>query len=268
MFFILGMPRSGTTLLASILNQHDEIIIPDETDFIVPMAFIWDRIKDLDHGRRLISEIIVSTDRYQASIGEYLSKGEVHTIINDCKYEPSAILDEIYNAIAIKACKRISGDKSPNDIKFFSILNYAGLMNNRKVVHIVRDPRDVYSSLIEHNMPSGRNFMHNWVNANMGVDNWFRQVPEQYYLVRYEDFVSDPEEMIYHITEFLGAKFQPTMLYDDQRGARYKNARHHQKLFEPISEKSIGRWRNDLSSTTKEMFQGYEDVFRHYGYEV
>ncbi|QHW31542.1 sulfotransferase [Paenibacillus rhizovicinus] len=35
MFIIFGSPRSGTTLLSSVLDAHDDIVVPDETDFIV-----------------------------------------------------------------------------------------------------------------------------------------------------------------------------------------------------------------------------------------
>ena len=38
MFIIFGSPRSGTTLLASSLDQNDQLVVLDESDFIIPMA--------------------------------------------------------------------------------------------------------------------------------------------------------------------------------------------------------------------------------------
>jgi hypothetical protein len=46
MLFVFGSPRSGTTLLAQILNSHPEIVVPHETDFIIPFVFVFDRIPD------------------------------------------------------------------------------------------------------------------------------------------------------------------------------------------------------------------------------
>ena len=81
MFFIFGSPRSGTTLLCSSLDLNDEIVVPDETDFIVPLGFIFDRVKDAAVGRDLIATLIVSTDRYPHSLAEFLSKEEVRETV-------------------------------------------------------------------------------------------------------------------------------------------------------------------------------------------
>jgi len=51
MFVVFGSPRSGTTLLAATLNQNDNIIIPDETDFIIPLAFLLKTVKDEEKGK-------------------------------------------------------------------------------------------------------------------------------------------------------------------------------------------------------------------------
>jgi hypothetical protein len=60
-FFIFGSPRSGTTLLCASLELNDKIVVPDETDFVVPMGFIFDRVKDVAVGRDLIASLIVSS---------------------------------------------------------------------------------------------------------------------------------------------------------------------------------------------------------------
>ena len=49
MFIIFGAPRSGTTLLSSSLNLNDSIVIPHETDFIVPLSFVCRSVKDKAH---------------------------------------------------------------------------------------------------------------------------------------------------------------------------------------------------------------------------
>ena len=86
MFIVFGTPRSGTTLLASSLAQNDSIVVPDETDFIVPLAFICDRIKNPDHGRRMALELVVNSERFPGSIGQYVSPAGLEEAIMQSKY--------------------------------------------------------------------------------------------------------------------------------------------------------------------------------------
>jgi len=72
MFIIFGSPRSGTTLLASSLDQNDQLVVLDESDFIIPMAFILDRVKNERVGRRLIAEVIAQTQRFPDTLGRFL----------------------------------------------------------------------------------------------------------------------------------------------------------------------------------------------------
>ena len=53
MFVVYGMPRSGTTLVAQVLNAHSGLLVPDETDFMVPAAHAFRLVESPDLGRRL-----------------------------------------------------------------------------------------------------------------------------------------------------------------------------------------------------------------------
>jgi len=74
MFIIFGSPRSGTTLLASSLDQNDQLVVLDESDFIIPMAFILDRVKNERVGRRLIAEVIAQTQRFPDTLGRFVQR--------------------------------------------------------------------------------------------------------------------------------------------------------------------------------------------------
>ena len=95
MFFIFGMPRSGTTLLAQCLNAHSKIVVPHETDFIIPMAFIFDRIRDEQVGRNLIYELIVNSTYFPNSLEEYVDARTVYDSVHSCDYSPASILNAI-----------------------------------------------------------------------------------------------------------------------------------------------------------------------------
>lgn len=148
MFIIFGSPRSGTTLLATTLNLNDQIIVPDETDFIVPTTYILNRVKDPEAGKILIGEFIPSTARFDSSIGKYLSKKDVLMAVRGADYDISSIISGIYNKISEKLGKTIAGDKSPNDLPHVAMFYRNGLFNGKiKIIHIIRDIRDVISSL-------------------------------------------------------------------------------------------------------------------------
>jgi hypothetical protein len=116
MFFIFGSPRSGTTLLAQSLNAHTSVVVPNETDFVIPLAFLCDRVRDPAVGRELVATAIVSGAAFERSIGKFLTDTEVRECVHDAAYAVSAIIERIYARIAEKAGKRIAGDKSPNDL--------------------------------------------------------------------------------------------------------------------------------------------------------
>src|SRR5215510_9215778 len=149
MFFVFGSPRSGTTLLAQCLNNHSEIVIPYETSFIIPMSFVFSSIHEPNIGKEIITKLITHSYGFQTSIGEYLSEEKISKIINGCDYHPAQILNSLYAELAISAGKKIAGDKSPNDLlNLNALVSQGGLDDpNIKLIHIVRDIRDVMVSL-------------------------------------------------------------------------------------------------------------------------
>lgn len=149
MFFVFGSPRSGTTLLAASLDLHDSIVIPDETDFIIPVAFIMDRVHDELTGKALIKRLITSTARFKLSLGRFLTEEEVAKAVDASSYSCAAVLRNLYARVAEKAGKSVAGDKSPNDLGYFGMLIQTQVLAaDIKVIHIVRDVRDQLVSLI------------------------------------------------------------------------------------------------------------------------
>jgi len=252
MFFIFGTPRSGTTLLARILNAHSDIAMPHETDFIVPMAFVCDRVADPDVGRPLVARLVANSAGFAAGIGEFLDAEEVRALIADSAYAPLAMLDALYAAVARKAGKRLAGDKSPNDLNFVRILDKTGaLAAPTRILHIVRDVRDVAASLRRTGWAPDleRYFARQWNHNNLYLHATFREDGDRYLLLRYEDLVADPAACIEAACRLLGVDFDPAMLSAPARAhARYRDMPHHARLGEAISADSVGQGR-DLPAT-------------------
>ena len=252
MFFVFGSPRSGTTLLATSLDQSDHIAVPDESDFIIPLAFLVDRVKDPAQGRPLVADMIVATERFGHSIGRYLSADEVARCVGDAPYSVPGLLESIYAAVARAAGRTLAGDKSPNDVGYARMLIKNGLARSPiKVIHIVRDIRDVLLSLREaqpHDWPEIQGyFARFWSHSNLLVHDTYKGREDTYLFIQYEDLVGDPEAAFRRITAFLGVPFQDKMLDPAGRSERYGGRAHHRNLTQPIMQRR-GNWRESMSA--------------------
>lgn len=254
MFILFGMPRSGTTLLAQCLNAHAEIVVPHETDFIIPMAFIFDRVRNEQVGRDLICKLIVNTEAFSRSIGEYISAEIVHDVVHSCEYHPFCILNELYARVAEAAGAKLAGDKSPNDLNFLRMLvKTGGLSSGIKVIHIVRDIRDLMVSVNRTGWVSDLDlyFPRFWCNNNLYLNAIYKEDTSNYSLIRYEDLVAHPKEEINRLSAFLDVEFDPGMLDPENRHKRYKGVETHSNLYNQISNSSVGKHMAVLDHATR-----------------
>lgn len=247
MFFVFGMPRSGTTLLARMLNAHPDVLVPHETDFIVPLAFLMDRIANPAVGRPLLKQLVCGTAGFAASLGEFLDPATVAACIDGAPYRPADILHALSSAMAQRAGKRLVGDKSPNDLNFIRILDKTGAITPPvRVLHIVRDVRDVMVSLGRTGWADDldRWFPRQWANQNLYLHDRLQGQPH-YHLLRYEDLVAAPEQHARRLCAWLGVPWHPAMLHDAARAhPRYADMPHHARLASPIGNQSIGQFRH------------------------
>ncbi len=272
MFFIFGSPRSGTTLLAECLNAHDDMVVPFETDFIVPLAFIFDRIRDPEVGRDMITKLITHSERFGSSLGQHLDPANVHDVVYSCDYHPAEILNSLYERLATRANKKMAGDKSPNDLLRLRILVKTGtIAPGMKIIHIIRDIRDVMVSLNRIGWVEDLDlyFPRFWSNSNLYLHTLFKERESQYLLVRYEDLVREPEKKFAEICVFLGVKFQPDMLSPSNRDPRYRNMAYHLNLFKPITTERIGVYKRVLDRQTLKLYETQaREALTTFGYEL
>jgi hypothetical protein len=267
MFFIFGSPRSGTTILAQCLSAHPEIYIPDESDFIVPVTLICGRIREPEVGRALAVGFICNSERFKLSLGRYLAKSEIEKIVNSVPYDSLSIIDALYQAVACVEHKKIGGDKTPNDLLYArSLFEYKTINASCKVIHIVRDLRDLMVSL--NNTGWGDDFEDYfpriWSSTNLYLNWEMKKRPENYFLIKYEDFVFDPERHLSEICKFLGVTYTQEMLLSENRDGRYKGVEHHKNIYRHINADSVGRFSNKTSdaSLKKYMEQASEALVK------
>jgi len=271
MLFVFGSPRSGTTLLAQCLNAHPDIVVPDETDFIIPAAFVFDRIPDPVVRREILKKLIVSSPRFPFSLGEFLTAAQAHDIVERHADRPDELYEHLYGAVADRASAKMAGDKSPNDLFFLRIvIKVGGIGPDAKIVHIVRDVRDVVHSLGLTNFNNAAElwFPRQWSASNLYLHDHFSR-SAQYLLVRYEDFVRAPEPMMQRVCAHLHVEYDPLMLDPTRRHPRYRSAAHHRKLYQPISDQFIGAYRTALSaSVIARCEEQAAEALRVFGYQT
>jgi hypothetical protein len=244
--------------MSQSLDAHPDIVVPHETDFIIPMAFVIDRIPDPAVGKDIIRKLITRSHAFKSTIGVYLTESQVNDIVDACDYTAGAILNGVYGGVARAASARIAGDKSPNDLLFLRMLvKVAGITPDAKILHIIRDVRDVMVSLNEQQWVPDLDlyFPRFWANSNLYLYSLYRENKSQYLLVHYEDVVSDPGASFRQICGFLEVDYRAEILDHRRRNPIYREMPSHRRLFEPITKSRIGVHRQSLSPEKR---KGYE----------
>lgn len=268
-FFIIGHPRSGTTLLRFILSSHPRIYIPEETGFI---PFLPYREKLLISYPEFI-EIL-------ARIGSlnYLWKDSVtspHELYESLPVKNLAlILDALYRIqIAPYGAVRW-GDKTPLYVQYLKEID--AIFPQAQFIHLIRDGRDALLSARKkwpdnHYYKNGYYLIRNWarnVSAGQEAAAWLG--PERYLEIRYEDLILAPQVTTQNICVFLNESFSETMLDHTQLARKVgPGPDNHSEILEPISQNSLYRWKSSMSLYERKMTQRSAlNLFRELGYEI
>ncbi|MFN8524555.1 MAG: sulfotransferase [Chloroflexota bacterium] len=273
MFLILGSPRSGTTLLARILDAHPHVVIPVETDFIVPVAFICHRVRDEQVGRSLATSLIVSSTMFKNSLKWFIREPEVEAVVAGAEYSTYGIVSAIYEKIRYNDWARFVGDKSPNDLTDLPILFQTGFFDRDvKVIHLVRDVRDVVLSLLplgwaEHDAEG--TFARSWSNANLYAFDRLHTRPDQYLLLRYEQLACDPTMTMESVCAFLGVDFRAEMLEPSRRRFWWDREPHQHLAGEAITTDRVGLWRAGMDAVLRARCERQAaEALAHFGYPL
>lgn len=247
--FILGSPRSGTTLFSLILKQNPEIAIPYESHFIVPVFDKWKSVDDADFPKvraTILKEII--TSKYVADWHPEISIDQID--LHQC-HDLGTLINEVFMTYAKNAEKQRWADKTPGYLTHADILHH--LFPNSKFIHLVRDGRDVSLSLLKTHF--GPN---NFLTA---LQHWERKVavarkmlamldPNQHIQIRYEDLIASPQVTMEQVSHFLDLEFHPEMLENFSQEAKARVGdrihTHHSNLLQPLNASSCERWKREL----------------------
>ncbi len=247
--FVVGVSRSGTTLMRNVLNSHSEIAIAPENHYLghlMPGAGYRDQFRregELDDDetiRRIVDRIysrafqqggrLRPVSPYWRWLKRHVARGDLEGRLLAAPRTEQGQFDAFLRAYADAHAAAVIGEKTPAHVGFVDTLLtwYPG----GRVVHMIRDPRAVYVSelrrrlesptavpyrLLVKSPPLFRAFIlleTTWAWA--AAVGWHRRLarshPDAYRPVRFRDLVTAPEATIDGLCAFLGVAPQPRML--------------------------------------------------------
>jgi len=272
--FIIGNPRSGTSMLRLMLSAHSKIMIAPESGFLM---WWYNKYKhwNKDWNNSMLNEFII--DLFNSRRFEFwsMSKEDLKAFI--LKHQPSdyAYLNYlIYLKYAINMNNpdiKIWGDKNNHYLSHIAELNV--LYPNARFLHIVRDGRDVATSYkklfkiknkvrLAPNLPADISVVaKQWSNNIQTICESLKKLPQNRVAqVRYEDLVLNPITNLKVICQFLNLEFEPIMLtfheYNKDKDLEPQDyLAWKAETFEKLNSNAIERYKKDLIEKEIKLFE-------------
>ena len=221
--FIVGMPRSGTTLIEQIVASH-------------PKAY---GAGELPHMSRIASIIGVTSPRLEFDE----AKIRAQTAADIAK-----IAEEYLGRLTEGAGKaaRVT-DKAPLNVRYLGIA--ALMFPNCHIIHCRRNPIDTCVSIFMQKFSRGHSYSHNLASLAQYyreyvrmAEHWRAVLPLKMLEVDYEESVADTEAQARKVIDFLGLKWDDACL-SFQHTKRAVATASQWQVRQPIYKTSVERWR-------------------------
>jgi hypothetical protein len=267
--FVVGMQRSGTTLMRSLLSAHPNLTIAPETHFInrFVLGHGAAELHDEQEFLRFWREFVAS-DRF-ADLG--IDGEEVKaSVLRGGDHRFRAVFRAVLEAYAAKTGKARWGEKTPHHVDHVDTL--LDWFPSARVVFMVRDPRAACASLLEvpwrqpkaSRRPVDPIRFRRLRQAYFDSLYWQKKVDEfagawsvdpRMTTVRYEDLATSPDLTLRRLCEYLEEPFDELMLGGRSWDAlsaspdqvRSWNRKHLESTLKPVNSASIAKWQKDLS---------------------
>jgi len=264
-FFILGRPRSGTTLLTTLFNAHPNVRIAPEFPILLPLYQKFRKVKDwdetairsfVDHlfrhyvfNNRTLDHYMLNKEEFTAELMELKHRGTVQDFLKCINYHSFSVFEK-------QKTLRI-GDKNP--VYSIYIRRFLKIFPEAKFICIVRDYRDNFVSIqklseLKMEAPILTLQVCRWRYALKGFLRCREKYPERIRIIRYEDLVTDQEPMMKDLCGFIGIPYDPTVFdfykkkeetlkaYNDPMIEKF-----HGSLMNPVNTGRMNQWKKVLT---------------------
>ena len=212
--FIVGSPRSGTTLLAGLLSTHSGMICGPETEFFTCFgpADCRDRLCRAASWPEAAADFLFSLV-HDRPIPEYygIPREEIIAFLKRRERSPRAILESLTETYMERHGKRRWIEKTPTHLAY--VREIRRCYPKAPIIRIIRDPRDVALSMLK--VPwapaSFAAAVLHWQDFNARAQRFF-QSDRNSLTIRFEALLLDPEAELRKICQLIGEEFEPGML--------------------------------------------------------
>lgn len=279
--FVVGVERSGTTLLRLMLDAHSDLAIPSETHFL----HLLRRQRFRRISRRRFLAVVVGEDTFpNFGIDEDVLRRTLRALR---PFTVSDGLRSFYKLYAERFGKSRWGDKTPPYAVAMSFIST--LLPEAHFVNVIRDGRDVAVSLRPLWFGPGEDVAaqaRHWVRDVKQARRQSQRVPH-YAEVRFEDLVREPEESLRRLCAYLALPFESRMLaYHETAASRMAEYRRpfgppgtpseiapfvaiHERVTKPPDPTRVGRWRTELTGDEQRRYEAIAGpLLRELGYET
>ncbi len=267
--FIIGMGRSGTTLLSALLNQHPEVHATPEAVFLIFFLDAWKNKtryseNDIDMIFEQIQYFAYTHPFFGWTFDEKEMKRSMKEFVKDRDVTFHALCSFIYEGFKVdnmdKSGARILADKNPSYLLFADKLSEA--FPQAKFIYIVRDYRANILSRKESPDLRTPELRHNawlWKFYNLRALTFMKDNPAKVIMIKYEDLVEHKEREMKRAFTFLG--LDPALVRNESQYSNLKKEGHkfpegqdgrfekkYGDLNKPVNKDRLEAWKTGLSA--------------------
>ena len=231
--FVLGMPRSGTTLVEQIIAGHSQIHGAGELG--------------------VIPSVIAGLERWERHTGS--GRGYPDCVDDLTPQAVQGFADKVLAELRTHAPQaRHVVDKLPHNFENIGLIKF--LFPQAKIISVRRDPRDIAVSNYFIDFAArhgGMGFAYDlgWIGEqladhNILMQHWHQLFPGEILEVQYEDVVADNEGQARRMLDYIGVDWEPQVL-------------NHAELERPVKTASVWQVRQPIYTTSKARWERYRE---------
>jgi hypothetical protein len=266
--FIVGAPRSGTSLLRNLLYSHPQLFFRSETQFIPAFYRVYGNPRSRSQALKLAKKMVKM---------EWISRWEENIDVNKMAEQGTfaGLVDNMFMQVARREGGSVWGDKTPHYVRDIETLRE--IFPAARFVHIIRDGRDACLSQLKANFGPrtiycAAEYWKKCVEAGLQSEN---HVPaNQLMSVRYEELLLDTEKEMRRVCDFLDLPFEAAVCIPTPVSLRYRKPIFRKVAIsygtvDKLVPTNSQKWKREMSHTDRVIFESIAgDLLERLGYET
>ena len=288
--FICGHRKSGTTMLASLFDNHDDLLVyPSDSMFFYKVFPACLNLKKKDNIKLVLENCIRDTLNYEIKNTGKKDLFDVDKISTEFLNEmskkdnsPKSLLLSLIKAYS-KSCKKKRWKmwvEKTTSSEFYAT-EIANWFPNAKFIHLVRDPRDNFASLksgweerYKNQEEDIKGLLQSLIDrGGMGMrialNNQKVLGEKKYKIIKFEDLTSKTDKIIKELISFINIKFSESLLKPTMNGYLWKGNNFQGITFNKVSNMNVNKWKKRINLSEAMTIEAYlSDIMKKFKYKV